>query len=341
MPVKVRALLYILLLCTVIDASALDEKTIDLDEVVVESAKRPVLHMLAYVREYSTLSTYDDTVFLFREKYVDFMIPPEGWKRRRGWTRPRLLASKSYYRFTDSDGTDSVSDFFPEHFSWSDWVEIYSKMPIPAALRGCDTGNDTVAGKYTPATIWQRDSDHMTVDIDVLADTSCRVWVPAISGFLDGDLDFRRLKLHYTLDNVDGDEITARDISVMAFEIESNGRGRNLKRLLNTGGGETYVETRGEVYIFDKEYISAKDAGLWERKISRAGDIDILPPPEAPELSASTLALVGRVDGIDRDAVRIGREADRRLASFNPRGYKLSIVEAVKSLINKVKKIGK
>lgn len=71
--------------------------------------------MLAYVREYSTLSTYSDTVTLFREKMVDFMIVPDRKMKFRGWTSPRLLTSRSYYRFTDGEGLDSVSDRFNNH----------------------------------------------------------------------------------------------------------------------------------------------------------------------------------------------------------------------------------
>lgn len=41
----------------------------DLPEIVVESRQHSLLHMLAYVREYSTLTTYTDTIFLFREKW--------------------------------------------------------------------------------------------------------------------------------------------------------------------------------------------------------------------------------------------------------------------------------
>ena len=47
----------------------------ELPEVLVESKKHQVLHMIGYVREYSTLTTYSDTVMLFREKTVDFMVP--------------------------------------------------------------------------------------------------------------------------------------------------------------------------------------------------------------------------------------------------------------------------
>ena len=339
MPARVRPIA-IMLLCASA-AYAYDDRTIDLDEVVVESAKRPVLHMLAYVREHSVLSTYDDTVYLFREKFVDFMLPPDGWKRRAGWTRPRPLASRSYYRFTDSQGLDSVSDSFPEHFSWSDWIGIFRSKDVPARLRGVEQAVDTLPGRYGAIEAWSREGDRLGVTVDVLADPVGRSWVPAIAGFLGGDLDFQRLRVHYSLDNVDGDELTARDIASMTFEIESEGRGRNLRRLLKTGGGSPYVTTRGEIYIIDKEYISAKDAERWERYSARGADITIVAPPEAPSLPPATVDLISRVDNLDRDAVRLGRDADHRLASFKPSYYKLSIVNAVKSLIKKVKNLRK
>ena len=59
------------------DTVFLTESIPELPEVLVETRARKVLHMLAYVREYSTLSTYSDTVTLFREKMVDFMIVPD------------------------------------------------------------------------------------------------------------------------------------------------------------------------------------------------------------------------------------------------------------------------
>ena len=57
------------------DTIFMREIAMDLPEVVVESRDHKVLHMLAYVREYSTLTTYTDTIFLFREKMVDYMMP--------------------------------------------------------------------------------------------------------------------------------------------------------------------------------------------------------------------------------------------------------------------------
>lgn len=50
------------------DTIFLTQTTATLPEVVIESRQHKLLHLLAYVREYSTLTTYTDTVFLFREK---------------------------------------------------------------------------------------------------------------------------------------------------------------------------------------------------------------------------------------------------------------------------------
>ncbi len=96
----------------------LDEFPFDLFEIVVEPEKKQVLHMLAYQREYSTLSTYTDTVTLFREKWVDYMIPSPSVKRFDGWLTPRMLTTGSYYHFRNANGLDSVSDRFNQHFSW-------------------------------------------------------------------------------------------------------------------------------------------------------------------------------------------------------------------------------
>lgn len=84
------------------DTVFMQESSAELPEVVVDSRKHKLLHVLAYVREYSTLSTYYDTVFLFREKMVDYMLPPATRVKFGGWSAPRTLTSRSYYRFTNA-----------------------------------------------------------------------------------------------------------------------------------------------------------------------------------------------------------------------------------------------
>ena len=53
------------------DTVFLREFAEELPEVVIETRNRRVFHILAYVREYSTMTTLSDTIFLFREKMVD------------------------------------------------------------------------------------------------------------------------------------------------------------------------------------------------------------------------------------------------------------------------------
>lgn len=119
-----------------VDTIFMAEEFLELPEYVVETNSRKILHMLGYVREYSTLTTYTDTVFLFREKMVDFMVNTDSKGKFKGWMRPRVLSSQSFYHFTDALGLDSVSDVSNHHFSWSDWIGIAPTMGLPAAVKG-------------------------------------------------------------------------------------------------------------------------------------------------------------------------------------------------------------
>lgn len=158
----------------------LHEISYDLPEITIAPGKRHVLHLTAYVREYSTLTTYTDTIFLFREKTLDFMIPSRNAGKYRGWTQPRLLASRSCYRFSSAGGTDSVSNRFGQHFSWSDWIGIPAAVDLPPRLHTDTAAADTIRGRYSPWSIWRRNADDVSIDINVLADTAARRWVPAL-----------------------------------------------------------------------------------------------------------------------------------------------------------------
>ena len=97
-----------------------EQKVRDLPELTVNPGKRKIIHILAYVREYSSMASWNDTVFLFREKMVDYMLPANNKVKFKGWLSPRILSSRSYYRFPNSNGLDSVSDVYRLYFSWGD-----------------------------------------------------------------------------------------------------------------------------------------------------------------------------------------------------------------------------
>lgn len=307
------------------DTVFLQENFMELPEVVVESRQTKVLHILAYEREYSTLSTYTDTVSMFREKMIDFILPDGERTSFKGWRYPRILKSRSYYRFTDNHGLDSVSDRYNQHFTWSDWIGAFPPARIPSSLAEVEEGNDTLRGKYSPTEIWVRNGSRLTLDIDVLADTASRRWVPNLASFFRKDnIDFERFRLRLQYGNVAGNMIGPLDLTRYSFNIESRGRGRGMFRF-NHIDQPFFVTTYTEVYILDKEYITVKEAKKWEKLKLGTGEIAIYEPQEAPPLQPSTLALIDRVNAIDSEQVRLTLDPDENLISRNVKKGNFSI----------------
>ncbi len=315
------------------DTIFLQESITELPEVVIESRQHKLLHILAYVREYSTLSTYTDTVFLFREKMVDYMLPSEKKVRFKGWTSPRVITSKSYYRFTDASGLDSVSDRCSHHFSWADWVGIVPAAKLPSGLCGIESGTDTVRGKYSPTETWIKNGDRVTLDVNVMADTASRKWVPNLSLFFRDDVDFEQFKIRFNYDDIVGDILSPIDLTGYSFNIESNGRGHGLFRF-NRHNEPFFVSSYAEVYIIDKEYITVKEAKKWDRRDAESNGIEIFEPAEAPALQPSIQMLVDRVNAVDHDLVRLDFAPDHRLA-----GRKIQKMNIGQRVLKRVKQL--
>lgn len=298
------------------DTIFLSEKVSELPEVIVKSSRQRLLHILAYVREYSTLATYTDTIFLFREKMVDYMLPSYNKIKFKGWTYPRVLTCKSYYRFTNNNGLDSVSDVGQHHFSWSDWIGMPPEVSIPLRIRNSQISADTLCGKYSPTEIWHKSNDQIRVDVDVLADTVSRKWVPSLANFFRRGLDYEKFKVTFNYDNVMGDYISKLDLEGYSFSIESKGRGREMFRF-NKIDEPFFVSTNADVYILDKEYITVKEAKEWDKRDFDVDEIGIYEPLEAPALSLSTLNLIERVNLLDKDKIRLDFLPDHRLMGSN------------------------
>lgn len=298
------------------DTIFMSENVSELPEVVVESRKNRVLHILAYVREYSTLTTYTDTVFLFREKMVDYMFPTDGRTKFKGWSTPRILTCRSYYRFTDENGLDSVSDASHYHFSWSDWMGLEQKVSLPTKLRNTKIATDTLYGKSTPTEIWDKNNDRLMIEIDVLSDTTGRKWVPNLSGFFRKDLDFEKFKVKYNYNNIVGDTVSVLDLTGYSFDIESRGRGHEMFRF-NKLYEPFFVSTTAEVYVLDQEFISVKEAQKWDKRDFDIDEIGIYEPMGAPELPHEILSLIDRVNRINKDSIRLDFQPDHRMISKN------------------------
>ena len=314
------------------DTVFLQENYFELPEVVVATRQKSILHMLAYVREYSSLTTYTDTIFLFREKMVDFMVPQDRKMKYQGWTKPRILSSKSYYHFRNSGGLDSVSDECDYHFSWSDWIGVNPQMPIKRKLHETEIGTDTLKGKYSHSEIWNKTKDKITIDINVLADSTIRRWVPDIEGYFKDNLDFENFKVHFGYENVTGDLLLPNDLTNYSFNIESVGRGRSLFRF-NRPDEDFFVNTYAEVYFLDKEFISLKEAKKWERHDFSSDDIEIYEAYEAPELQPHILSLMERVENIDKQQIILSWKDDPRFRYERKRNNNFSLGNRILNIV--------
>lgn len=309
-------------------------ETRNLPEVVVKSRDRQVLHLLGYVREYSSAASEYDTVTLFREKMVDFMIPSKKVSGFKGWNYPRVLAVRSCYRFSNFEGLDSVSDRFRHHFSWSDWVGICRDLEVPGRILDYSERevSDTVFGRFSPSSVWRRTGDDLYVDIDVLSDTLNRRLVPELVSFMREGTEFTCLDIGYEFSSANGSSALPDDLMKFTFDIVSNGMGRGFQRIFQTKD-PIVIRTYATVYIIDREYITKSEAKKWEKNPPRGEDLGICVPPEAPALDPATKRLVDRVEAIDISAIRLGEEPDPRLvAKFKP--SKKSFLSRLKNIFS-------
>ena len=294
------------------DTIFLAENYYDLPEIEVVNKNSRVLHILGYVREYSVLSTFSDTISLFREKLVDFMLPQDEKSKYKGWNKPRIIKSKSYYRFTNSSGLDSVSDECAHHFSWSDWIGLIPQMKIPTVISKNTIAKDTIFGKYSPTEIWNKNNGRITVDVNVMADSTSRRWVPELTGFFDKNLEFETLRLRFNYDDPSSEFLIPNDLTGYSFNIESTGRGRKMFRF-NRLDEKFYVSTYAELYILDKEFITIKEARKWERQNFDSDEIEIFQSAQIPPLQSDVISLMERVNNIDKDKIILANKPDHSL----------------------------
>lgn len=125
--------------------------------------------------------------------------------------------------------------------------------------------------------------------------------------------------MRWAFTEVSGDSVYASNVARVAFDIESKGRGRNLQRFFRTDG-PVYVDTHAEIYITGREYMSAAEARRCEKDPLGEEAVQIVVPPDAPELQPAVKMIVERVESIDYDALRLGERPDKRYAGIRNYG---------------------
>lgn len=270
-------------------------RTRRLPEVIVQSRRKDanVMHIAGIIREYSFLQTHFDTVFLFRDKLVDFMIPLPSIKKFYGWKTARILRSDSYYQFFDYNGRDSVSDRYYLNFSLGNRLSLPSRVIIARSKK-----------------------DNPDFTIALIDNPDAETWQPGVSSFLTRNTDVNKFDVRYFFENVEGmDLILPVYISKADYTLESYGTLKQ-SRLPGLANRPYQVNTKAELYITDRNFITVKEAKKFLNSPTLALEKCEFTSMDVPPLPAELQELVERVNAIDHLRLRLDEKPDSILKGF-------------------------
>lgn len=270
-------------------------RTRQLPEVIVKSRRKNanIMHIAGVVREYSYMQTHFDTVFLFRDKLVDFMIPLPVEKKYTGWKVARTLKCDSYLMFFDYNGKDSVSNTYFINFS------LGNRIALPREVRLQDYAVDSVR-----------------ISVNLLDVGNPEVWHPGADSFLKTNTNIDRFDVAYYFDNVDGmNPLLPVYLSKVLYTLESFGPINSI-RLPGLASRSFQVNTLCELYITDRSFITVKEAKkYWKHPLLVVEECDFTSvgiPPLRPEIEE----LVARVNSIDHLKLRLNEVTDSLRKGF-------------------------
>lgn len=272
----------------------------ELSDVVVRPQDRPMLHVTAYVREVSSLFGSSDSVTVFAERIVDYMLPV-GKTRFKGWVFPRKLATKAYTRMTNAEGRDSVCRGVEgDAMLWSNTAAVlFSSFYFPASMNNSDVVSavDTVMGKYAPKFIWQKSGGVVRCFADALADSKEHVFSPKFFKLLGFTTDITDMTRNYVF-HVGGGNLSLTDMTSMSISMDMRLRGKMYKKFANSSEpiiDKSYIE----VYFTDYEYLSVEEAKKLKKERPVVSEADVIAPPGVPELHPGVRQIVERVEALE------------------------------------------
>lgn len=196
---------------------------------------------------------------------------------------------------------------------------------------------DSVMGKYSPVEIWERNGDNISVEVNVLADTIGRRWMPRLSDRYWKDTEFDRILLNYEFADVDTFAVKPLNLESLSCYVESKGRGRNMFRF-NRKEEPFYVTTYSDINILSKEFISVRDANKFEKDVSKALDptlilfqSDLMPKDEI------IAQLIERVNKIDKESIRLATKPDPLIGGMTIRPKPVTRKEKIRHFLNALK----
>lgn len=244
---------------------ALVPATMELGEVTVTPADRPVARLVCYVREYTSAATATDTIRFFAEHVGDFYYTTTKVKKFKAPDTFRPLVAKLYERITDNHGLDSVSspEFNKNDFVWLDMLELPHR-----GLTESENGNkrsagtaytDTIRGKYGLKSVAIKSDKTYTLISDCLADNKNHTMSPFLFKLLGMTLDITELQETWCFKANDSGIYNPSDILYGSMTMAVNGKGKWIRKAFNSS---TPIEMRGyfEIYPLRVEYLTPEEA---------------------------------------------------------------------------------
>lgn len=270
----------------------------ELPEIVVIPGSRPLLHLTGYMREITSVLSSSDSVAIFKESVVDFLVPVEKTKVK-GWNKARELASKTYVRMSNSSGLDSVSTNHEYEFML--WGNRKSLIPsgtkIPAKIKGTDLACDTIMGKYYPKIIWWKNGDITRWHGDALANEKNHVTTPWALKLFGLTADVTEISENYVFDTPDGDFIRPTDLRQVSVTIDMLAKGKFFKKAFDSSS-LVNVRTYMELYLTDREFLSEEEGKELKKEVPFIEPSDILAPANANPLHPAIMRTVERVNSL-------------------------------------------
>lgn len=233
----------------------------ELADVEIVSESHNNLHMLGYLRMYSSQEAGADTVFGFKEMIVDYMMPVGKKNKVKGWLSPRVLASREVYRFFNDRGLDSVSGTNDNFIHWNLAGLTDKSRKLPVKLVDDATRRDTVMGKYGPKQVWWRIGDKYYAKLDVLADEEGHVLSDSFDSFLGMGKDVTRKEGLFIFDDEDGSHVgSVAKMDRLTYNFDATMKGRLFKKYLFESDVPVDTHTYGELFIFEKQYLTKDEA---------------------------------------------------------------------------------
>lgn len=280
---------------------ALVPATMELGEVTVTPADRPVARLVCYVREYTSAATATDTIRFFAEHVGDFYYTTTKVKKFKAPDTFRPLVAKLYERITDNHGLDSVSspEFNKNDFVWLDMLELPHR-----GLTESENGNgrsagtaytDTIRGKYGLKSVARKTDKAYTLISDCLADKKGHKMSPFLFKLLGMTLDITELQETWSFKANENGIYNPSDILYGSLTMAVTGKGKWIRKAFNSA---TPIEMRGyfEIYPLRVEYLTPEEAREQVKGNPPAEKFER--SPLATPLPPATQELVDRVSAL-------------------------------------------